>query len=993
MARPGVFTIPAGVAFLDVLARGVLDQTRGEAFALADTLILLPTRRAARALAEAFLRASGGAALALPRVLPLGDIDDGESWPFDDGAAGAEARDVPPAISQTRRLLLLARLVQGFRSDGAPRTAGQAVRLARELALLLDRVETERIDFSRLADLVPERFADHWKLTLEFLSIVTDAWPRILAAEGVIDPARRQDLVLTARADHWRKFPPAGRVIAAGSTGSIPATADVLDAVARLAQGAVVLPALDREIDDESWAKLAPSHPQFGLARLLARLGIDRDQVEDWPGDFNPPPLSGRARLVAETMRPAATTERWLALKPIPAISPISRDAAEGLRRIDCPGPAEEAQVIALLLREALEIPGRTASLVTSDRGLARRVAAELGRWRIDIDDSAGLPLGATPPGVFLRLTAALAEDRFAPIALLAALKHPLAACGLSPGAFRAQARALEAAILRGPRPDRGIAGLRSALEAARLAPAARGELGHMIDALEGVAAPFVSALADGGADLGALLRAHVIFAEALAATAAQDGASRLWAGEAGEVAARFVGDLAEGAARGAPALGATGGSYAALLDALMDGAVVRPRHASHPRLRILGPLEARMQQADLTVLGGLNEGTWPRHTQPDPWLSRPMQLTFGLPEPERRVGLAAHDFAVALAAPEVVLTRATRVEGTPTVPSRWLARLEAVLRGADLFEPMIAARRWIDSPVLSLAAMLDDPDTATCAFPPIERPAPRPPLSARPRELSVTEIRRLMRDPYAVYARRILRLDPLEDIDADADAAVRGKIVHRVLHRFLRDHPGRLSEDALGRLLAIGRSEFDEASVRPAVRALWWPRFVRVAEWFVATQSGRTERVAATECKGRLEWDAPRGRFALVARADRIDVLDDGRLAIIDYKTGAAPKTKDVESGAQPQLPLEAAIAAAGGFAGVPGAEVAELAYWELTGGEAPGKIAAIKRDAAALGEAAREGLARLVAAFDDEARPYTASDDPDFGEYAHLARVKEWS
>lgn len=990
MARPRVFTIPAGVAFLDVLARGVLNQTRGEAFALADTLILLPTRRAARALAEAFLRASGGAALALPRVLPLGDIDDGESWPFDDGAAGAEARDVPPAISQTRRLLLLARLVQGFKTEGAPRTAGHAVRLARELALLLDRVETERLDFSRLADLVPAHLADHWKLTLEFLSIVTEAWPKILAAEGAIDPARRQDLVLTARADHWRKFPPAGRVIAAGSTGSIPATADVLAAVARLPRGAVVLPALDREIDDESWAALAalaPSHPQFGLARLLARLGIDRDQVEDWPGDFDPPPSPGRARLVAETMRPAATTEHWRAL------GTISRDAAEGLRRIDCPGPAEEAQVIALLLREALEIPGRTASLVTSDRGLARRVAAELGRWHIDIDDSAGLPLGATPPGVFLRLTAALAEDRFAPIALLAALKHPLAACGFSPGAFRAQARALEAAILRGPRPAQGIAGLRSALAAACLAPRARGELGHMIDALEGASAPFVAALADGGSDLGALLRAHVIFAEALAVTAVEDGASRLWAGEAGEVAARFVGDLAKGAARGAPALGATGGSYAALLDALMDGAVVRPRHASHPRLRILGPLEARMQQADLTVLGGLNEGTWPRHTQPDPWLSRPMQLEFGLPEPERRVGLAAHDFAVALAAPEVVLTRATRVEGTPTAPSRWLARLEAVLRGADLLEPMKAARRWIDSPVLSLAAMLDAPETETRAISPIARPAPRPPLSVRPRELRATEIRRLLRNPYAVYARRILRLEPLEDIDADADPAARGKLVHRVLHRFLRDHPDGLPGDALGRLLAIGRSEFDEAAVRPAVRALWWPRFTRVAEWFVATQSGRTARVAATECSGRLEWDAPRGRFALVARADRIDVLADGRLAIIDYKTGAAPNTKDVESGAQPQLPLEAAIAAAGGFAGVLGAEVAELAYWELTGGEAPGKIAAIKCDAAALGAAARDGLARLVAAFDDEAQPYTASDEPDFCEYAHLARVKEWS
>ena len=986
MAGPRVFSVPAGVPFLDALARGLLDEARAAPFALADMLVLLPTRRGARALAEAFLRAADGAALALPRIVPLGELDEDEAGYDAPGAPWSDDAEIPPAISEVRRRLLLAGMVQRFAQDPALAAADQAIRLAGELASFIDRAHTERVSLDRLADLAPERFAEHWQVTLRFLEIVTRHWPAVLAEEGAIDAADRQNRVLERLAHRWSEAPPDRRIIAAGSTGSIPATADVLAAVARLPRGTVVLPGLDREADEASWEALEPHHPQYGLKRLVAHMGLTRDDVADWPHGADPPPSPGRARLVSEAMRPAETSAAWRGLA-----SSLSRDAAEGLARVDGPSPAEEAQLIALALRRALETPGRTAALVTPDRALARRVAAEMKRWGIEIDDSAGVPLGATPPGTFLRLAAEMVEARFAPVPLLAALKHPLASGGVATAAFRAQLRGLERAVLRGPRPAPGLAGLRRAVGAARLSESERAALGRLIDALDAATHDFVEALDGARADLGALLGAHVAMAERLAASEAEAGAARLWAGEAGEAAAHALAELAR-AAEGGHRLALGHGSYAALFEALVGGASVRPRYGRHPRLRILGPLEARLQMADLVVLGGLNEGTWPHRPPPDPWLSRPMQVQLGLDDPERRIGLAAHDVAQALTAREVLLTRAMRVDGSPAVPSRWLSRLEAVLDGAGLLRDLEEKGRWITGPeaageALALASALDRPALRDPV--PAARPQPRPPTAARPRRLRVTEIATLMADPYEVYARRVLGLAALDPIDADPAAADRGKVIHEALDAYLRDTP---AAHDVRRLVAAARRAFEAAAVPPAVRAYWWPRFLRAADWIVDAMhqlAADGTRVVATERDGTLLVPAPGGVVTLSGRADRIDRLVDGSLAIVDYKTGYVPKPGEVEAGFEPQLALLAAIAEAGGFKDVPQAPVGALAYWKISGGDPPGEIA----PRAASIEAARTGLARLIAAFDDPRTPYVADADALRSDYAHLARVKEWS
>ncbi|MFD2233710.1 double-strand break repair protein AddB [Phaeospirillum tilakii] len=962
--RPGaVLTIPPGVPFVDRLAALLLAEAGDDPLTLAGMEVLLPNRRACRALADAFLRQSGGRPVLLPRLHPLGDLESDD--PADPG-------DLAPVLPALERRLSLTRLVLAFAAgqDGPPPPPDQAARLATELGRLLDEIAAERLDPAGLDRLVPEDHATHWQVTLRFLAIVTKLWPGILAERGAIDPAERLNHAVAARLAAWAARPPAHPVIAAGTTGSHPAVADLLAAIARLPQGRVILPGLDLGGDAASWDALDPTHPQYGLKALLARIGIDRAAVVPLDGADGPRP--DRVRLATEALRPAATCEAWRDLGPVPA------EALAGVTRLDAPGPREEAGAIALMLRRALDEEGRTAALVTPDRALARRVADELGRWGIRIDDSAGRPLDLTEPGTFLRLTARMVAERFAPVETLACLKHPLAAGGRSPAGFRALVRRLETAALRGPRPAPGLAGLRRGVEDPALLT--------LLDDLDLITAPFAAALAAAETDLATLARAHFECAEALADAKDAPGPARLWAGEAGEAAARFAAELTEAA----PALGPLAGRhYPALFEELLAGVVVRSAWETHPRLHIWGPLEARLQQPDLLILGGLNEGTWPAAVEADPWMSRPMRAAFGLPPAERRIGLAAHDFVQGFAAAEVVLTRAQRVEGTPTVPSRWLTRLDAVLAAHRQIWPD-DGRDW-----LAWHDRLDRP----AAWVRPQPPAPCPPLAARPRRLSVTEIETWMRDPYAIYARHVLGLVALDPIDADPGAADYGSMVHLALERFLRTFPDHLPPDPAAALRAIGAEVFAEAVASPAVWAFWWPRFVAIAGWVAGRETARRPELASShpELRGALRLAAPAGPFTLVAKADRIDRRHDGSLDLIDYKTGQPPTAREVAAGYAPQLPLEAAIARAGGFADLPAAPPARLLYWRLGGGEPAGEERLAGADAAALAEAALDGLRALIATYDDPATPYPARPHPDYAprysDYLHLARVREWS
>jgi len=775
------------------------------------------------------------------------------------------------------------------------------------------------------------------------------------------------------QAEVWRAKPPGGFVIAAGSTGSIPATADLLAVVAGLPQGLVILPGLDKSMSETDWQALDETHPQFGMKRLLEHLSRDRRSVSDWPESAGSSPRDvARSQLVREVMRPAATAEEWR------RIEGLNSTAVAGLERAEAATEREEAEIIALRLRETLQSPGRTAMLVTPDRSLARRVAAALGRWDIAIDDSAGRPLAEMPVGTFLRLMAEAAVDKAAPLAFLSLLKHPLAANGSAPEAFRDRARQLELLVLRGPRPASGLDSL------TELATRADPDLASWLTDLTAGLTPFFDAMAGTRQVPSEFLRLQAEACEFLATTGDLPGPLRLWRHEDGEAAAGLIAESIEALAAFPPVRPA---DFPALLDALLTGAVVRPLYGDHPRLQILGPLEARLQQADLIVLGGLNEGTWPADPGIDPWMSRPMRQQFGLPSPERRIGLAAHDIAQAMAAPNVLMTRARRVDGTPMVASRWWLRFDAVAKatGLDAAPQQLDRRR---------SALLDHPG----AVDPRPPPEPRPPISARPRKLSVTGFYTWQTDPYALYAEKILRLRRLDPIEASPGAAERGQILHSILAEFLGD---LWPANPIDRLLAVGRRHFQSLSEYPGLTAFWWPRLERVAGWFVAQQQSRYPNLLpmALEASGELTVNAPAGPFIVTARADRIDINEAGdepTLAIIDYKTGQPPSAAMVESGLYPQLQLEALIAEAGGFENVAGT-VEAVAFWHLSGGRQPGRMRAFEGDVVdELKTNARKGLFALIAAFDRVETPYRSHPRGrilrPYG-YDHLARVKEWS
>ncbi|MDR3493758.1 MAG: double-strand break repair protein AddB [Ancalomicrobiaceae bacterium] len=1042
-AMPRLFSIDPTRPFLPTLVDALVDgriipgfRPLDDPLMLGEATILLPTRRAARALREAFLERFGGRAVILPRILAVGDVDD------DGLGVDADAADsLDPPLDQTERLLAMTRLVLEWRDSVAatllnpvtgqpptvPSSPGDAVYLAQSLLRLMDQMASEGADWTKLKTLVPEEHAEHWELTLAFLQLVAAEWPRLLAATGRADPIAHRDALVRAEAARLAAHPPTAPIIAAGSTGSIPATAALLDVVARLPKGAVVLPGLDRFLDADGWQAIgsdddpdhAPvaGHPQYGLKLLLRRLRADRTSVEALTPESDAA-LVDRLQLLSEAMRPAETTDRWRDLAE--RLPQARREAAlAGVSLIAARSEPEEALAIALAMRETLETPGHRAALVTPDRNLARRVAVELARWGLAVDDSAGTAFALTPPAVFARLVVEVALEGYDCVSLVALMQHPLAAFGLARRDARHRARMLEIAALRGPRPRSGSRGLLAALEAAEdevddkaaHPPAARRRLKQADweearDLASRIAAALkpLEDLADrrSAIDLADLLDAHVAVLEAATATPGEE-ASGLFDGEAGETLATSFAQLMTAAKAPTGRLRLAPSDYSGFIVAALGEAPVRRRGTGDARLAIWGPLEARLQAVDRLILGGLNEGIWPNAAKSDPWLSRPMRADVGLEAPERRVGLSAHDVAQGMAARHVILTRSAKARTAPTVASRWLQRLATVAGEGPA--AAIAAR---GERFLLLARQLDRRGIARIAS--IARPAPCPPVEARPTRLPVTAIETWIRDPYALYARHILRLEPLEAIGAAPDASDRGMLVHDVLARFVATWNGISDETALAELLRHADDRLKDFAAFPEIVALWRPRFEKIAAFVLTWEAGRTAKIARrlTEVSGQLDIAVAGAEFRLVARADRIDVAGDGSCTIFDYKTGRPPTQKQVMSLLAPQLPLEAAMLVGGGFGPAPArAALAALTYLHLSGNGDGGAVATVAADPPAkpdlptpaeLGQQALDRLKSLIAAFRNPATPYPSRPRIQFeaaigGPYDHLARVKEWA
>jgi ATP-dependent helicase/nuclease subunit B len=1019
---PGrIFTVPHGRPFLRTIAEallaGQLPSPRGRRFdplELSGITLLLPTRRDIAAVQEAFLEAANGAALLLPKIKLISHLSDAPA-PLPGEAGQHRSGAGKPQIGKLERELALARLVlQWSRAIGAShggeptRTPAQAIRQAKELARLMDMAEMEDASLAGLEELVPDDLSTHWELTLDFLKIVTEHWPPHLEELGKVSPAAWRKGLMLMEAERLSRSPPAEPTIVAGVTGTVPAATLLMRAVLAHELGALVLPALDLTLDAESWNAIVPAHPehpQFGLKKLLDALGVARSDVALLPGPPPTPRQRARARFLSEAMRPASTTERWhafLAGREAPKLA----DALRGCAILEAPSAAEEAEAIALILREAAEHPGKTAGLVTPDRALAHRVSVRLKAWALDVPDLSGRPLAGTEVGVFLELLLEAAAQHFSPVALLSLLKHPLVRAGLEEAVRETGIRTLELAAFRAPYLGRGLADIGAALERAalgtlrgqhrgravrRIGPerwqAARELLRRLAEILAPLERLFAAAAPT---PLARLAEAHVRAAEALSAKAATGG-DTLWQGDGGEEFARLFASLLDRDLIHAPELAAA--DYPEFYRGLLSDQTLPAPGPRHPRLSICGPLEARLQQPDIVILGSLNEGTWPQAADPGPWFNRSMRHALGLPAPEERIGEAAHDFASLLGAETVYLTRAGKKDGAPTVPSRWLIRLAVLARGAGL--ALEAHERWL--------AWADLRNRSPGPARPTSAPEPRPALHLRPRQLSVTDIEKWIANPYAIFAARILQLERLPDLSRLPDAALRGEIVHEALSRFAHRFPDALPADCADALGAAAEAALVELTGSPRVAAFWAPRLQRFAAWFGETEPARRRTIAKSlaERDGALVLPAPGGPFTLKARADRIDV-GAGALSITDYKTSASLDTlvRNARGGRAPQLALEAAIAAGGGFPGVPARPVGVLRYISAAGGKPPGleaEVACNPGEVAHLAEGARAGLALLIAEFDRAETPYRAVRRPrfryDFDEFAHLARVAEWS
>lgn len=987
-----IFTISAGRPFARILARRLLEENAARPERLADYRIVLPTRRSCRVLQEAFFKEAGDA-LIMPALSPLGDMEDETinlnmvKYPGKDPSFTMP--DIPPAIAPLRRQILLARTILArpdFRQGPA-----HALALAQRLARLLDQIHTENLDPSALEKIVPDKFAEHWQVTLDFLKIISEAWPDILAEEGTIDPADYRNRMLKAVAAFWRDHPPSGPVIAAGTTGSIPATAELLKVIGTLPQGRIILPGLDTNMPAEDWAHLDETHPQWGLARLCSYLETDPADVPEFYGEKETGDHRGdheqddrkvssaRRELASQFMRPASQTANWSIQQ-----TPLPPGALDNLSVIECRNESEEAAVIALLLRETLDKPGKTAVLITPDRLLAARVTAQCKRWNLALDDSAGRSLNLTPVGSYLSLILAAAVSNFSPVALLSLLKHDLCRAGQDPDLYVKRLLELERFALRGLPPGPDFAGLRARLESCR--PPAENAL-----ELLRVIAPCLDRFKQSLNSYKELkykdfIKAHLELAETLAAGCDHPGEQTLWRGDDGEAAAALFQDLLQQSDHMPPA---TLEEYAETFRVFLSQITIRPSHNTQPRLAVLGQLEARLIDADRVIMAGLNEGTWPPDPGHDPWLSRPMRKDIGLPAGERQIGLAAHDFIQGFCNKEVILTRAKSVDRAPSRPARWLKRLETWLQGAgyDLAalhsgEPL----RWLEK-------------LQECGPPaPVPRPAPRPPLSVRPRRLSVTAVETWLKDPYGLYAREILKLKKWDDLEKSLDAAATGTLLHAVLDKFTKAYPQHIPEKADRILKDMATQTSVEMNIDADALSVWWPRFENVTGWLLDHEREwrRIASFRAGECRGELVIKPGGGTFTLVARADRIDSMAGG-LVLIDYKSGGQYSRTAMRDGRLPQLPLEGLIAESGGFKDLTAGRIAGLAYWVLSGGNPPGKVILAEEDIAGLLADTRSQLEDLIARFDLPDTPYYSVPNPKnaprFNDYEHLARIREWA
>ncbi|WP_371170213.1 double-strand break repair protein AddB [Aliiroseovarius sp. 2305UL8-7] len=962
--RPRIFGTPLGVDYPRALVDGLIKRTASASpEAMANIEIFVSTSRMRSRIRALF---DDGQTRFLPRLRLITDLS------RDPGLY-----EIPQPVPALRRRLELRQLIAALieqEPDLAPKAA--AFDLADSLADLADEMHSEGVLPRDLQKLDVGSMSAHWERSLKLISLVDRYFS--LDMTETPDAETRQRMVIEATVKKWSLIPPKHPVLVAGSTGSRGATAMLMDAVARLPQGAIILPGFDYDLPDHAWQQLdaatAQDHPQYRFARILNASGLNPADVPRWTEDT--PATAERNRLVSLALRPAPVTDQWqVEGKGFQNVA----SATQNMTLVETRAPREEALTIAVLLRRSVE-DGVPVALITPDRNLTRQVTAALDRWRIVPDDSAGRPLALSAPGRFLsQITQLMCEDTSSEM-LLALLKHPLthSAAGTRGDHLR-WTRDLEIGLLRGLYAHPTADALRDWAAKFPDEPA-RAQWASWVGAV------FIDQVRQGPLHLEQLLGDHITLAEQIARGTHSDGSGELWMKAAGQSAYKIVSDLAKDASYGGE-MSTT--AFRDLLRSVLNGEVVRDSVSPHSGVMIWGTLEARVQGADRVILAGLNDGTWPETPGPDPWLNRQMRKDAGLLLPERRIGLSAHDFQQAIATKEVILTRSTRDEESETIPSRWLNRLCNLMGGmSEQGNAALKDMRARGQELVKLAGQLDTPEQQVAPAP---RPSPAPPVSTRPTQLSATGVTKLIRDPYAVYADKVLHLRPLPPVRPTSDALIRGTVLHHIFERYVTerappDDPNKQSQH----LMTIADEVLELEVPWPSVRILWRARIERIADWFVRQEAERRRSAEnlVNEAWGQVTFEQL--GFTLGAKADRIDRQHDGALVIYDYKSGEPP-TEKMQRNYDKQLLLEAIIANLGGFRDVSERSVAAVSYIGLS----PKKEVTTPINASDI-DATRAELLTLIDAYYRQNQGFTARravhKQRFDGDYDHLARFGEW-
>lgn len=955
-----LYTLPTGVSFLDYFVDGILDRYGAEPLILSQIHIFLPSKRACHQLTPLFyqkyIEKFGKKTLFLPRLIPLGEI----------ALDHIEINDqeflndfnVKPAISPLKRQFILAHLIFAWSKQQqiGLHHFDQAFTLAQNLANFLDQLQSENIPLSKLQTLVPSLYAAHWQVTLDFLMIVSNHWPNILEENQKLDPIARRNFLFSALIQLYETSPPSYPVLITGSTGTFPMTAHLMKQILTLPQGHVILPGLDLDMDDNDWQQVKhhPTHPQHQLARLCHQNHWDRNNINIWHGTQK------------STFQSAFLSSLFNPNGKYTLLSSEHLDFLDKITYLNCQDHTEEANVIALILKQANINPLKKSVLVTGDRDLVRRVKASLARWHLDVDDSHGTPLIQSQAGQFLLGLLDLIQHNFESIHLLNFLKHPflypetsLFLENLEQIALRGAYSYTLSEIILKMTPDYPEAVL-------------------FLKKIQETTKELHALLCKESTDLKHLIETHLKAAIAFAN-------DKLWDDDAGLALSQFYKNFLKDA-QDLPAFDPQ--SYTNLLRQFFDKEVFRPKQFE-ASIAIWGTIEARLQNVDLVILGGLNEGSWPPEIKGDPWLNKAMRANLDLPPIERRIGLSAHDFCQAFGTQEIYLTRSERIHGSPQFPSRWLLKLENYLETLGLKHKLQSKTPWKE-----WASLLDAPIESITITP----PAPKPSFELRPRALSATQIETLLRNPYAIFARHILKLKQLDPIQQEPSPAHFGNLVHNILENFQKNHIGLLAPEDIGKLLLLGTQKLKELTLPPDLLFFWEPSITSILKWFFDEELKRRVFVKSSllEHKGIINLPLFKGDFTLKAVADRIDLYNNGQVEIIDYKTGQLPLQKDMLLGFSGQLLIEALIAVKNGFNFNMNADQLQLSLWRLKAKNDKAEIRTFKENLNILLPNIAAHLINLLNYYDDPNTPYLVHPIPEkaptYDPYRHLSRIDEW-